>query len=364
MNEVSQNKQIHTAFVTGATGLLGNNLVRLLITHGVRVKALARSREKAAKQFANLPVEIVLGDMANIAGFAEHLKGVDVLFHTAAFFRDNFKGGRHWKELHDTNVRGTKELLDQAYAAGVRRVVHTSSVAVLRGAPGQLTNEIMLRTAGDADDYGRSKILADRVLGGFLEKHPDVSASLVLPGWMVGPGDIGPTSSGQVILDFVNRQLPGIPPASFSLVDARDVAEAMWLAANRGRSGERYLAAGRHMPMSELFQILSRITGIPAPRRKVPVPLLFLLGAFGEVRARLAGKSERISLAAVRLMVNERDRSHFDNTKSGQELGWKFRSAEETLRDTVAWYQENGFLANTPLRAPARQQANPASAGQ
>src|ERR1700739_4952884 len=112
MTEANKNNQIQTAFVTGATGLLGNNLVRLLIARGVRVKALARSREKAAKQFENLPVEIVLGDIANIAGFAEHLRGVDVLFHTAAFFRDSFKGGRHWKELHDTNVRGTKALLD------------------------------------------------------------------------------------------------------------------------------------------------------------------------------------------------------------------------------------------------------------
>lgn len=364
MTEVNQNQQIHTAFVTGATGLLGNNLVRRLLSRGVRVKALARSREKAAKQFGNLPVEIVLGDMANIAGFAEHLQGVDVLFHTAAFFRDNFKGGRHWKELHDTNVRGTKELLEEAYAAGIRRVIHTSSVAVLRGAPGQITNETMLRTAGDADDYYLSKILSDRALDAFLEKHLDMSASLVLPGWMVGPGDIGPTSSGQVILDFVNRKLPGIPPASFALVDARDVAEAMWLAAINGRRGERYLAAGRHMPMNELFQILERITGIPAPRRRVPVPMLFLFGAFGELWARLTGKPALLSLAIVRLMVKERDRSHFDNAKSERELGLNFRPAVETLRDTVAWYLENGWLANTPLRAGVVEQAKPASAGQ
>jgi dihydroflavonol-4-reductase len=363
MTEANKNNQIQTAFVTGATGLLGNNLVRLLIARGVRVKALARSREKAAKQFENLPVEIVLGDIANIAGFAEHLRGVDVLFHTAAFFRDSFKGGRHWKELHDTNVRGTKELLEHAYVAGIPRVVHTSSIAVLRGAPGLLTDETMLRTAGDADDYYLSKILSDRALDAFLEKHPDMSASLVLPGWMVGPGDIGPTSSGQVILDFVSRKLPGIPPASFSLVDARDVAEAMWLAATNGRRGERYLAAGRHMPMSELFQILERITGIPAPRRKVPVPMLLLLGAFGELWARLTGKPALISLATARLMVNERDRSHFDNAKSERELGLKFRPAEETLRDAVAWYQENGWLANTALRTPPVRQTKVASAG-
>jgi dihydroflavonol-4-reductase len=95
MTETSKNPQIQTAFVTGATGLLGNNLVRLLLSRGVRVKALARSREKAEKQFAELPVEVVIGDMTNVTGFAAQLQGVDVLFHTAAYFRDGFKGGRH-----------------------------------------------------------------------------------------------------------------------------------------------------------------------------------------------------------------------------------------------------------------------------
>lgn len=363
MTETIKNPQILTAFVTGATGLLGNNLVRLLLSHGVHVKALARSREKAAKQFGSLPVEMVLGDMTNLAGFAEHLKGVDGLFHTAAFFRDNFKGGRHWKELHDTNVSGTKDLLHHAYAAGVRRMVHTSSIAVLRGAPGQFTDETMQRTAGDADDYYLSKILSDRAIDAFLEKHADMSVSMVLPGWMVGPGDIGPTSSGQVILDFVNRKLPGVPPARFSLVDARDVAAAMWLAALNGRRGERYLAAGRHMPMAELVQILERITGIPAPRMKVPVPILFLFGAFGELGLRLTGKPAWLSLATARLMVKERDRSHFDNTKSERELGLKFRPVEESLRDTLAWYQENGWLPKGEVRLRPLGQRKAARAG-
>ena len=351
MTESNQHPQFRTAFVTGATGLLGNNLVRLLASRGVYVKALVRSRQKAQKQFADLPIEIVSGDMTEPAGFAAHLQGVDILFHTAAFFRDNFKGGRHWKELHDTNVRGTTELLEHAYAAGIRRVVHTSSVAVLRGAPGQLTDEAMRRTAGDADDYYLSKILSDRAVDAFLEKHPEMCACMILPGWMVGPGDIGPTSSGQIILDFVNRKLPGVPPGSFSLVDARDVAMAMWLAALHGRRGERYLAAGRHMSMSDLFQMLERITGISAPRRKVPVPLLFVLGAFAEVWARLTGKAALVSLATARLLVNERDRSHFDHTKSKKELGVRFRPAEETLQDTVAWYREHGGLGKTQQKA-------------
>jgi nucleoside-diphosphate-sugar epimerase len=344
MTAHTASSEIQSAFVTGATGLLGNNLVRLLVSQGVHVKALVRSREKAEKQFRDLPVEFVVGDLTFGRGFASQLAGTDVVFHTAAYFRDSFKGGKHWKELYRTNVRGTAELLLQAYGAGVRRFVHTSSVAVLHGAPGQLLDETMLRTAKDADDYYLSKILSDRELSGFLEKHADMRASMVLPGWMVGPGDAGPTSSGQVILDFVKRKLPGVPPATFSVVDARDVAEAMWLAAAKGRRGERYLAAGRHMAMAELFQALERVSGVPSPKLPVPVPLLYTLGAVNELWARLSGRPAQISLATARLMIHERNRTRFNHRKSQQELGVRFRPVEQTLRDTILWYRENGWI--------------------
>jgi nucleoside-diphosphate-sugar epimerase len=227
MTEINTTPTIQTAFVTGATGLLGNNLVRLLLSRGVGVKALARSREKAERQFAGLPVEIVTGDLSDVARFAARLKGVDVVFHTAAYFRDSFN----------------------------------------------------------------------------------------------------PRSSGQVILDFINRKLPGVPPATFSLVDARDVAEALRLAALKGRSGERYLAAGRHTPMSDLFHQLERITGVPAPRMKVPTAMMFALAAFQELWARLTGK--------------------------------RFRSVEETLGDAICWYRENGWLSKD-----AERQGQPSKRGQ
>jgi nucleoside-diphosphate-sugar epimerase len=337
--------------------LLGNNLVRLLVSRGVRVKALVRSREKAEKQFADLPIEFVVGEMTNVGGFTPQLAGNEVLFHTAAYFRDSFKGGRHWKQLYKTNVRGTAELLSHAYGAGVRRFVHTSSVGVLTGAPGQWIDETMQRTAKDADDYYLSKILSDREVSGFLEKHPEMWACMVLPGWMVGPGDAGPTSSGQVILDFLERKLPGVPPATFSVVDARDVAEAMWLAAAKGRRGERYLAAGRHMTMAELFQALERLSGVAIPKLAVPIPLLYALGAVNEFWARLSGRPALISLATARLMIHERDRTHFNHRKSEQQLGVRFRPVEETLRDTIAWYRENRWLQGKAKQTDALRAA-------
>ena len=168
---------MQTAFVTGSTGLLGNNLVRALVQRGVHVKALARSRDKAARQFAGLPVEIVEGDMTDVGRFASQLGGCDALFHTAAYFRDSYKGGKHWDRLYSVNVDGTARLLRTAYAAGIRKAVHTSSVAVLSGPSGRLINETMERREADADDYYRSKILADRQVQGFLHEYPDMSPS-------------------------------------------------------------------------------------------------------------------------------------------------------------------------------------------
>lgn len=334
------------AFVTGATGLLGNNLVRELLADGWRVRALVRSPEKAARQFAGLDVEIVKGDMLSVPGFADALAGVDVVFHTAAYFRDSYKGGSHWPELKAANVDGTRALLEHAFRAGVRRFVHVSSVAVLYGAPGAVIDETMLRHERDADDYYRSKILSDREVLGFLDAHPDFWAAMVLPGWMHGPGDIGPTSAGQTVLDVAAGRLPGLPPGSFSVVDARDVARAMILANARGRRGERYLAAGRHMTMAELVPLIGAATGAKAPTRRIPQALLYLIAAGNEAYARLTGQPVLLGWAAARMMAREADRSHYDPGKSERELGLAFRPVAETLRDEVAWFRANGVLAS------------------
>ena len=334
-----------TAFVTGATGLLGNNLVRALTARGVKVKALARSREKAARQLGGLPnVTVIQGDMQELAGFAEELKGCDLLFHTAAYFRDSYTGGAHGDALHAVNVLGARNLIRAAYDAGIRRMVHTSSIALLDGKPGETLDETSLRDRDHADDYYRSKIDTDAEILGFAAEHPDMHVSLIMPGWMHGPGDIGPTSAGQVTLDYLNGRIPGIIPGTVSLVDARDVAATAIAAAERGRRGERYLAAGRHMSMPEVLSAYERVTGIAAPRRRIPAALLFVTAAISEIKARWTGKPVLLSLATVRLMMREAERTRFDHRKSEQELGLTFRPIDRTLADEVQWYRDNGWL--------------------
>ncbi|NHZ32580.1 SDR family oxidoreductase [Massilia rubra] len=342
---MNTNTQLRSAFVTGATGLLGNNLVRELIGRGVSVKALVRSLEKGRQQFGELEgIELVLGDMADVPAFADKLRGCDVVFHTAAFFRDNYKGGSHWQELKRINVDGTRSLIEHAYGGGARRFVQTSSIAVLNGEPGAPIDESCLRELDDADDYYRSKILADQAVLDFLESHPEMHASLVLPGWMWGPADIGPTSSGQFVNDVVLGKLPGLVPGSFSVVDARDVAQAHIAAALHGQRGGRYLAAGRHMTMRQLVPMLGKIAGVKTPERNLPLPLLYALAAVQELYARITGKPVLLSLATVRLMVKEAGRSHFNHAKSERELALKFRPLEQTMADTVAWYRSHGWF--------------------
>jgi dihydroflavonol-4-reductase len=331
------------AFVTGATGLLGNNLVRLLLAEGWSVRALARSQAKAKQQFEGLPVEVVEGDLNNVKGFGARLAGAEVLFHAAAYFRESYQGGSHWQELHKINVQGTAELFEAGYQAGIRRGVHTSSIAVLDGPPGSWIDETMTRREEDADDYYRSKIQADAAVMQFLGRHPDFWAAMVLPGWMHGPGDIGPTSAGQTVLDYLHGRLPGIIPGNFSIVDARDVARAQLQVLDRGRRGERYLAAGRNITVRELCELLEKVTGVASPKRKLPFALLYVVGAMEELKARLTGSKALLSLDSVRLLQREQGRTNFNHEKSISELGLSFRPIEETLREEVGWYREHGY---------------------
>lgn len=333
----------HTAFITGSTGLLGNNLVRLLADKGYRIRALARDANKAARQFGDLDIEVVNGNMNDIAGFAASLRGVDILFHTAAHFRQSYSGGNHWDELYKTNVLGTAALLEQAYAMGIRNMVHVSSIAVLGGDSDRLVDESMLADPGKVDDYYRSKIETDKVIHAFLATHPDMSVVLVLPGWMHGPGDIGPTSAGRFVLDYLNGKLPGVIDARYSLVDARDVAQVMLAASTAGRRGERYLAAGRAMHMRELFCAMEYVSGKAAPKRKIPMAALWLIAAAQELYARLSGKPVLLSLATVRNIVSDYGRK-FSDVKTKRELGVQFRPLEVTLRDEIDWYRNNRWI--------------------
>ncbi|EHJ53232.1 SDR family oxidoreductase [Streptococcus macacae] len=345
MNTNNSSRTIRHAFVTGATGLLGNNLVRALLKENIEVTALVRSMDKAKQQFDQLPIHLVQGDILKPESYKDYLADCDSLFHTAAFFRDSHKGGKHWQELYDTNITGTLDLLQAAYDAGIRQIVHTSSIAVLKGEPNQLIDETMSRDPSTKIEYYRSKILSDQAVHNFLDKHPDAFITFVLPGSMYGPGDMGPTSTGQMILNYMQQKLPGIIKASYSVADARDVADIHILAMKYGRNRERYLAAGRYMTMEEVMKTLEKVSGIPAPKKRIPMPLLRLFAIWNEIYHFITGKPILVSKDLVELFNEEYQRTHFDQTKMKNELGGQFRPVEETMLDTIKWYRNHGYLS-------------------
>lgn len=333
------------AFVTGATGLLGNNLVRALLKENIQVTALVRSEEKARKQFADLTIQIVKGDILEPESYRDYLAGCDSLFHTAAFFRDNYKGGKHWQELYDTNIIGTNNLLEAAYEAGIRQFVHTSSCVVLEGEANQLIDESMSRSKDTPFDYYRSKILSEESVRDFLDKHSDVFGCFILPSVMLGPRDLGPTSSGQLIINFVEQKLPGILKASYNMVDARDVADIHLRAMKYGRSKERYLAVGRQVTMTELYQILEKITGVPAPKCKISPLFVKIYAQASELYHRLTKKPILVTNELAHLMAEEYLKSNFSFAKTESELGGQHRPLEESLADVVDWYRKHGYFA-------------------
>jgi len=346
------------AFVTGATGLLGGNLVRELAVRGWQVRALVRDEGRAARLLAGLPaLTLVGGDMEDPEAFAPALAGCDVVFHTAAYFRESYRGGSHWARLHAVNVEGTKRLIAAALAAGVRRFLQVSSIGTLimrRPDGGPVDAGMRERADATNNDYFRSKILADAVVEDALARHPELWAAFVLPGFMNGPGDAGPTAAGQMIVDFVARRLPGVVDAHLSWVDARDVAQACVAAAERAPRGARYVVAGRRLHLADGYAALARITGIAAPTRRLPTRLVGAIAALNEAWARLSGRPVLIGLATYRNLRDTGPHNLYDSSRAERELDVVFRPLEETLRDAVAWLRGQGMLAApSPAATPA-----------
>ncbi|HMQ32292.1 MAG TPA: NAD-dependent epimerase/dehydratase family protein [Chloroflexaceae bacterium] len=324
------------AFVTGATGLLGGSLVEALLAAGHSVTAMVRSKAKAG-HLAAQGVSLVEGDMEQVGGFAPALGGHEVLFHAAAYFREYYQPGDHWAKLKAINVDGTAALLRAAEAAGVGKVVYASSSGVLGKAPGGAPADET--TPPDAmvhrNLYFRSKLLAERAVDAFLAESR-LPVVLIQPGWMFGPGDRAPTSSGRLILDYLNRRLPVSFPGYGAATDARDVARAMLAAAERGRGGERYLvSADTPVRFDQLFALLEELSGVPAPRLSVPYGVVLAAAYASEALSRLSGQPATMPVEGIRTL---REPHPTSSAKGARELGATFRPLRETLRDELAWF--------------------------
>jgi dihydroflavonol-4-reductase len=327
-------------FVTGATGLLGSNIVNTFLGGGHAVKALARSPAKTTGLYAPGDVQVVQGDLTAIDAFAGHLSGCDLLVHAAAYFREYYAPGDHWDMLYRTNVDGTRDMLQAAAQQGVAKVVYISTSGLIgppksgnvsdeSSPPGRRTHENL---------YFRSKLLAEEAILEWNREHP-LPLMHILPGWMFGPGDTGPTGSGRMVLDFLARKLPAIAPGRAAVVDARDVADAVVAAADRGRAGERYIVAGLPATLAQIMETLEQISGVPAPRLRLPYPVMLGFAHVSKLVSRITGKPALVTPEAVKTLQEPYDVS---SAKAVRELGAAFRPLAETLRDEIAWFQQRG----------------------
>ncbi|WP_017315557.1 SDR family oxidoreductase [Mastigocladopsis repens] len=327
------------AFVTGSTGLLGNNLVRLLLEQGYSVKALVRSPEKASQLLSDLDVTLVKGDMLNIDSFAKELAGCDILFHTAAYFREYYQPGNHWQMLEDINIKGTIKLLTEAEKQGIKKVIYVSSAGPVgmkaANVPGDESTPPEQQAIKNL--YFKSKVLAEDAIFEFLKQH-SLPVTLILPGWMFGPRDAAPTGAGQLVLDYLNQKMPGILDGGTCVVDARDVAQAMINAVEYGKSGKRYITAGQFCNFETLFQTLEKVSAIPSPKRRIPYILTLIVAWFSDNYARLTNNRSMLPLDGIRIMHLKRQVS---SAKAIKELGASFRPLEKTLDDVVEWYRKH-----------------------
>ncbi|GAC1577840.1 MAG: NAD-dependent epimerase/dehydratase family protein [Candidatus Elarobacter sp.] len=323
------------AFVTGASGFVGANLVRELLMRGWHVRALVRGD---APSLAGLDVERVRGDLFS-PRLRDAMRGCDALFHVAATYS---LWHRDRAALLHANVAGTRSVLAAAQAAGVPRTVHTSSVAAIGaradGVPADETYQSPYRALIGA--YKRSKYLAEGEARAAFARGLDVV--IVNPTTPVGPWDAKPTPTGEIVLRVLQRRMPAYVDTGLNLIDVRDVAAGHIAAYERGTPGERYILGHENLPLREMLWRLAQIAGLPAPRVRLPriVPLAY--AAAGEfVLARL-GVAPDVSFESVRMA---KQRMYYDAAKAVRELGLSQRPVTLALADAVRWFREHGYAA-------------------
>lgn len=328
------------AFVTGGTGFVGANLVRLLLQEGYTVRTLARSNS-SLKNLQGLDVEIVMGDLSALnrgaSSLATQMVDCQVLFHVAAHY-SLWQADR--EALYRHNVLGTREVLAAARQAGIERTVYTSSVAAIGVASDTLTTEAhqspLEKLVGH---YKKSKFLAEQEAIQAVQMGQDVV--IVNPTTPIGPWDIKPTPTGEIILRFLRRQMPFYLNTGLNFIDVRDVAQGHLLALERGRSGERYILGHQNLSLKDLLHQLAALTGLSAPLGTVPAWLPLGVAWLEERVLAPLGKSPTVPLDGVRMA---KQFMYYDAAKAVRELGLPQTEVTIALKDAVDWFVAQGYV--------------------
>ncbi len=314
-------------------------MVRTLLKEKLAVRCLVRSQSNR-QNLCGLEVECAIGDLTDPTSLRNALRECDLLFHVAADYRI---WSPHPVEMIRTNVEGTRDLLQAAGDVGVKKIVFTSSVAAVgrpqkNGHLGVGNEQLDPAPAQQIGPYKQSKFASDQLAREFAKKGLPIV--IVNPSTPVGERDIKPTPTGKLIVDFLNGKMPGYIDTGLNFVDVADVAQGHWLAAQKGRIGERYILGNRNMTLKEFLEIVAKIAGRPAPRFKIPYPVAYLAGAISTGLSSLTGKEPAIPLDGVRMA---HEPMYYDASKAVRELGMPQTPVQEALRRAVTWFRENGY---------------------
>jgi dihydroflavonol-4-reductase len=326
------------ALVTGATGFVGAAVARALERAGWQVRVLVRSGSDRSN-LSPMAVEVAEGDLADPGSLEHALEGCTGLFHVAADYR---LGARDPTQLYRTNVDGTRNILHAARTAGVARVVYTSSVATIGiptdGSPGEERTPVDLSHM--IGHYKRSKYLAEEVARD-AARALGMSVVIVNPSTPIGPGDIRPTPTGQLVLDAASGRMPAYVDTGLNIVHVDDVAAGHLLAYERGKAGERYILGGEDMTLQTILAQIARLVGRTPPRVRLPYAAVLPVAYLAEAFAKLSGRSGRVTLEGVRM---SRKRMFFSSGKAVSELGYRWRPPTDAFEDALRWFRERGLL--------------------
>jgi dihydroflavonol-4-reductase len=325
------------ALVTGATGFVGAAVTRALLAAQWQVRVLAR-KGSDRRNISALDVEVAEGDLNDSPALDRAAQQCVALFHVAADYR---LGAPDPSQLYRTNVEGTRNILNAAKRAGVQRMVYTSSVATIGipadGTAGDESSPVALQNM--IGHYKRSKFLAEEaVRTAAREGNPVI---IVSPSTPVGPGDLKPTPTGQLVLDAAAGRMPAYVDTGLNIVHVDDVAAGHLLAYERGRVGERYILGGQDMSLREILGLIAALVGRKPPRLRLPYGVVLPIAYLAEGYAKLSGRSGRITLEGVRM---SRKRMYFSSAKAVRELGYQWRPPLQAFEDAIRWFREQGLL--------------------
>ena len=325
-----------TTLLTGANGFLGSAVLRCLLDARHRVRVLLR-RGSDRRNVADLPVEIVEGDLLDHASLAAAVKNCDYLFHVAADYR---LWVREPDPMYRANVDGSRALVRLASRAGVKKIVYTSSVAALGiNADGSPANE---DTAVGLDDmighYKRSKFLAEQAIR--EEAADGAPVTIVNPSTPIGPRDIKPTPTGRIIVDCLNGRIPAYVDTGLNIAHVDDVAQGHLLALDKGQLGERYILGGEDLSLKKILEIICEIGGRTPPSLSLPHNLLIPVAMIIETWSRLTAGEPLTTVDSIRMA---KKRMFFSSARAREVLGYRSRPAREALADAITWFRANGY---------------------